>query len=196
MEESMIEIPTLSFWWDTAFERNVVFCIWSSFMIRFPWRLTRRLGCDITFPTLAGRSSTPSIAAACSILTGTWSAPASHAMRSPSPIMPGIAKLNISSPCLYPVSSSINFLLHPAPPVQTIAALHVISISFPSLSTASTPATFPSFIIIFFAGVSSKTFTPSSCALAYNALFIKEAALGPIPWSVFTICHVGSDFGK
>ena len=109
---------------------------------------------------------------------------------------PGTAKLYTSFPYSSPVYSLIISVFAPAPPVQIMAASQRTSISSLFWPLARTPTTLPSSLRICVAAVSRSTVTPSSNALLYKALFIKEAALGPIPLSVFTICQVASDCGK
>ena len=121
-------------------------------------------------------------------------APASHAMRSPSPFIPGIAKLKMVFPNSYPVSSLIIAGLSPKPPVARMTDLALASISPPSLSFASTPTARPSSMMILWTGVSKRNSTPSSLALSVIFLVMVVAALGPgiPPPSGLHTCHVNS----
>ena len=121
---------------------KVVLPIWSSGMNLCPLRFTHRHGwrnapSRIKWFILSGSWYISSI------VQGSFPAPASHAIRRPSPFIPGIAKLKMVFPNSYPVSSLIMAGLSPKPPVARMTELALASISSPSLSFASTPAPWP-----------------------------------------------------
>ena len=129
-----------------------------------------------------------------SILAPNLAAPASHIIRRPSPVMPGIINGKKSSARFRPKASLSIFLLLPKPPVQTMTALPRTSIPLPSPSVPTAPHTLPSSWIRLTAGVPNRISQPSSFARSVMALIMALAARGPItPFSGLTMCQVAAD---